>query len=195
MIESLEQAREQLRHFRPARKWWRAIARRSAVALPLRTGADGLEVLMIERAHREGDRWSGHMAFPGGMVDARDTNSLAGAIRETREEVGIDLQTQGVMLTRLSDIGSHSHAGHRRPLIITPYVFALAQPPSLQLNYEVADTEWVPLHFLANRSNREVMDWMYQDRQIQLPFYIYRGRRIWGLSLRMLDELLPALTS
>ncbi len=193
MNESLDQAREQLRHFRSARKWWRVVARRSAVALPLRAGADGLEVLMIERAHRVGDHWSGHMAFPGGMVDARDASSLAGAIRETREEVGIDLQTQGVMLARLSDIGSHSHAGHRRPLIITPYVFALTQEPSLRLNHEVADTEWVPLRFLADHANREVMDWDYKKRKIALPFYIYRGRRIWGLSLRMLDELLPVL--
>ncbi|MET0377577.1 MAG: CoA pyrophosphatase [Spongiibacteraceae bacterium] len=193
MIESLDEAREQLRDFRPARKWWRAFARRSAVALPLRDGAEGLEVLMIERAHREGDRWSGHMAFPGGMVDARDASSLAGAMRETREEVGIDLQTQGAILTRLSDIGSRSHAGHRRPLVISPYVFALTQEPTLRLNYEVADTEWVPLRFLADHGNRDVMDWEYKKMKMRLPFYVYRGRRIWGLSLRMLDELLPAL--
>src|SRR5262245_61569824 len=60
MIETLEQARDRLRDFPTRRKWWRAVARRSAVALSLRAGADGLEVLMIERAHREGDRWSGH---------------------------------------------------------------------------------------------------------------------------------------
>lgn len=193
MIETLDQAREQLRHFRPQRKWWRTFARRSAVALPLRDGADGLEVLMIERAHREGDRWSGHMAFPGGMVDPQDASSLAGAMRETREEVGVDLDRHGAMLARLSDIASHSHAGHHRPLIITPYVFALGETPTLTLNHEVADVEWVPLRFLADHGNRAEMDWEYRNSKMRLPFYIYRERRIWGLSLRMLDELIPAL--
>lgn len=193
MIETLEQARERLRDFPTRRKWWRAIARRSAVALPLREGAGGLEVLMIERAHREGDRWSGHMAFPGGMVESSDGNSLAGALRETREEVGVDLSAHGGCMIRLSDISSVSHLGHRRPLIITPYVFGLAQVPPLTLNHEVADVEWVPLRFLADHGNRSLMDYALKGRTVRLPFYLYRGRRIWGLSLRMLDELVPAL--
>ena len=193
MIESLGQARERLRALHARRKWWRVFARRSAVAIPLREGADGLEILMIERAHREGDRWSGHMAFPGGMLHADDANSLEGALRETREEIGVDLAHSGQLLVRLSDIGSHSHVGHHRPLVISPYVFAVSVELLPRLNHEVASVLWVPLRFIADYRNRCTMKWPYKSRHVTLSYYTYADKRIWGLSLRMIDEMLSAL--
>ena len=53
------------------------------------------EVLFIKRAGRAGDRWSGHTALPGGKRDPQDSDDLAAAVRETREEVGLDLTTGG----------------------------------------------------------------------------------------------------
>jgi len=53
------------------------------------------EILFIKRAGRSGDRWSGHVALPGGKRDAQDTDDLAAAIRETKEEVGLDLTAGG----------------------------------------------------------------------------------------------------
>src|ERR1700682_285931 len=47
----------------------RGDAPRAAVAAVLRAGTTGPEILFIERAKREGDPWSGHMAFPGGRRD------------------------------------------------------------------------------------------------------------------------------
>ena len=49
------------------------------------------EILFIKRAGRAGDRWSGHVALPGGRRDPPDLDDRAAAIRETREEVGLDL--------------------------------------------------------------------------------------------------------
>jgi hypothetical protein len=53
------------------------------------------EVLFIKRAGRTGDRWSGHTALPGGKRDHTDADDLAAAIRETKEEVGLDLTGKG----------------------------------------------------------------------------------------------------
>lgn len=52
------------------------------------------EVLFIKRAGRKGDRWSGHVALPGGKRDPPDADDLVTAIRETKEEVGLDLTSE-----------------------------------------------------------------------------------------------------
>jgi hypothetical protein len=57
-------------------------------------------------------------------------------------------------------------------------------------NHEVAEVVWVPLEFLLERSNRKQMEWRIKGMNIPLPCYLFEGRRIWGLSLNMLDELL-----
>ena len=77
--------------------------KRSAVVMMLREVAGGdVEILMIERAQRAGDPWSGHMGFPGGRVDAGDVHSYAAALRECMEEIGLDLASHGCFMGRLS---------------------------------------------------------------------------------------------
>lgn len=177
----------------PRRKLLRRVLARSAVGLYLRgRGAPGVEVLMIRRAERDGDPWSGHMAFPGGRKDPVDRNTLATALRETREEVGLDASAHARLLGRLSDIATHPRL-RGGPMIITPYVFHLRTETELVANHEVAETVWVPLGFLADRSNREKMRWAPNGVPLELPCYQFGGRRIWGLSLMMLDELLGIL--
>ena len=54
--------------------------------------APALQVLFMKRAPREGDPWSGHVSFPGGRVEHSDSSLLHTAIRETQEEVALDLR-------------------------------------------------------------------------------------------------------
>lgn len=174
---------------RPRRRWWRRWVKRSAVALVLREHADELEVLMIKRAEREGDPWSGHMGFPGGRMDPDDITGIRTAERETLEELGVDLEKAGHCIGRLSDLVSRPHSG-RRPMVVSPYVYRLHTPVGITPNHEVAEAVWVPLVFLMDHSNRERMEWRRGKLALNLPCYFYGGRRIWGMSLAMLDELL-----
>lgn len=192
-LRDLRLAGELLDAHRPRRKLLRRVWARSAVALFLHECPDeGLSVLMIRRADREGDPWSGHMAFPGGRKDKADRNTLATALRETEEEVGLRADGLSRLLGRLSDIATHARLRHG-PMVITPYVFSLPERFPLQPNHEVAETVWVPLAFLADRANREKMRWAPNGVPLELPCYLFGGRRIWGLSLMMLDELLEVL--
>ena len=50
------------------------------------------ELLLIKRATRYGDRWTGHVALPGGKRETNDDDDLAVSIRETMEEIGLDLK-------------------------------------------------------------------------------------------------------
>lgn len=164
----------------------------AAVAAVLREGAGGGELLFIHRAEHPADPWSGHMAFPGGRVEAGDAEPLAAAVRETREEVGLDLTASGTHLGRLSDVAAIGR-GRPLPLVIAPFVFALGEPLELTPNDEVQEAVWVPLPFLADRANRGTMRWRYHGLPVPLPCYRFEGRLIWGLTLKMVDELLSCL--
>ena len=51
------------------------------------------EVLLIKRAARAGDRWTSHIALPGGKMEPNDADDRATSIRETMEETGLELNT------------------------------------------------------------------------------------------------------
>lgn len=193
VVQTLSHAGEKINAFRPRKKWYRRFVRRSAVALILREFNGAIEVLMIKRADRPGDPWSGHMAFPGGMAEKGDRNSLETARRETWEEIGLDTRVYTDCIGRLSDVLTPTH-GRRRAMVITPYLFAIDEVPPLAHNHEVAEVVWVPLNFLFDRNNRQTMTWEVKKIPVKLPCYFYQQRRIWGLSLRMLDELVRLIS-
>jgi len=173
----------------PGRKLLRRLMKRSAVAMILQVRQGELHILMIKRADREGDPWSGHMAFPGGRMDKADAHGYAVAVRETREEVGLSLGPQDQCIGRLSDINARPHRG-AFGMAVSPFVFRLEREVEFTPNYEVAEVVWVPLEFLLDTDNREEMTWEYKGVKIPMPCYLYGERRIWGLSLMMLDELM-----
>jgi len=161
--------------------------RRAAVAVVARDDAAGDELLFIRRAEHPLDPWSGHMAFPGGMVDPGDADPLAAARRETREELGLDLDADAVLLGRLSDVKPLSL---RASLAISPFVFVLRGTPALLPNEEVQEALWIPWRFFADRRNRSTFFWTRNGVPVPMPCYKFEDRVVWGLTLRMVDELL-----
>jgi 8-oxo-dGTP pyrophosphatase MutT (NUDIX family) len=124
------------------------------------------EILYIKRASRSSDRWSSHIAFPGGRQEADDENNLYTAMRETWEEVGIDLAEKKDYLEigQLDDREITTSLGKRLLMVLSPFgksdndrpvptltfiiVFLHISPempiPDIQQS-EVASAHWVPL--------------------------------------------------
>ena len=122
--------------------------REAAVALLIRPGEE-LELLLIKRAEHETDPWSGHVALPGGRRDDADEDLLRTAMRETREEVGVPLSTDGQLIGRLDEVSPR----HPRlpPIIIAPFIFAvpLDTTPIID-SREVEAAIWVPFSALRD---------------------------------------------
>jgi 8-oxo-dGTP pyrophosphatase MutT (NUDIX family) len=166
---------------------------RAAVAAILRDRAAGAEVLLIRRAERPGDPWSGHMAFPGGRREDGDGDLRATAARETREEVGIDLDADGALLGRLPDLDAVARA-RRTGLVITPFVFALEREVPLVFDpTEVAEALWAPLGALARGEGAGTIPYVVEGCPVELPCWHVGGRVVWGLTYRMLQTLFEAL--
>lgn len=172
----------------------RDIEPRAAVAAVLREGCEGPEALLIRRGERAGDPWSGHMAFPGGRHEPHDPDLLATALRETREEVGLDLTTART-LGRLDDVETHL-----RGLVVRAYVFelagdsAFADGPALAVpNAEVAEALWVPLSPMFRGERDTTFSYEHEGRAHRFPAYDVEGRVVWGLTYRMLQLLFRGL--
>jgi 8-oxo-dGTP pyrophosphatase MutT (NUDIX family) len=176
---------------RDARKHTGPAERRAAVAAVLRPGPAGPELLLIRRAEREGDPWSGHMALPGGHADSSDRDLLATALRETLEEVGIDLRRHE-LLGALDEHAAHAQ-GHFTGLVIAPFVFALREDPVISPNYEVAEVLWGPLARMARGEIDAVLELQRAGQTMRFPGYEVGGQVVWGLTHRVLQNLFGVL--
>lgn len=165
----------------------------AAVAVVFREGNLGSEILFIERAHREDDPWSGHMAFPGGRREPADESTVSVAQRETFEEVGIEL-SGAEYLGRLDDLTGHRPTHPK--LVIAAHAFHLeAAPPFVLDPSEVQNALWFPISEIHNQTR-----WV--DYSIQsMPDSTFPGilvgepnrHVVWGLTYRFLGRLLEVL--
>lgn len=145
-----------------------------------------IELLVIQRAARKGDPWSGHMGLPGGRSDPEDASLLDTAIRETGEEIGISLAPHQAFAA----LPAHFAGGNLRKLLwVHPFLFGLSHKPELRPNREVADALWVPLAQLYDPTARGWMRYPWRGLSLPFPCIRYQGRLIWGLTLRILQTL------
>lgn len=190
---TLEDVRRALAAAPPARLL-EPLPRQAAVALVLREARPGLEALFIRRAERSDDPWSGQVAFPGGRAELGEP-LLATAVRETAEEVGLDLARGAELLGGLDEIQAIGR-GRAMGLSIQPFVFGLGAEPSPgrhpggeppRLSAEVASVHWLPLAELFDPSHQAPFDYQHEGATLRLPSLRIGGLVIWGLTYRMLE--------
>lgn len=116
------------------------------------------ELLFIKRAPRQGDKWNGHVALPGGKRDPEDASDAATAMREAQEEVGLDLSyTHALSIGNLPQRVVTTSWGKVPLMVLCPYVYLLTSPeyPAQRLQPdEVASSHWVPLKALLSAELR-----------------------------------------
>lgn len=169
-----------------------AHTRQAAVAVVLREFANGTEVLFIKRSIKPGDPWSGQMAFPGGHRDSTDSGLKQAAMRETLEEVGLDL-AQGDYLGAL-DHHWAAPRGRRLDMLIAPHVFEIAGDPGLQPNYEVDEAVWAPLAPLERNDLHTTQTLSITGSPTVFNGYrLAGGHFVWGLTYRMLKDFFRTL--
>jgi 8-oxo-dGTP pyrophosphatase MutT (NUDIX family) len=157
----------------------------ASVALILRDGENGLEILFIRRAEHDGDPWSGDVAFPGGRVEKTDEGPKYAAERETQEEIDLDLGTADY-LGQVDDI-----QGAYLPVRVSCFVYYLHQTPKLTHNYEVVATFWVPLLTLQDPERNRQKLFTYRGEQRSHPIIDldgYSERFLWGITYRLLQQ-------
>jgi 8-oxo-dGTP pyrophosphatase MutT (NUDIX family) len=170
-----------------------AVSKRAGVALVLREGAGGIEILFVRRAEDPADPWSGHMAFPGGRLEPGDADLCATAVRETREEIGLDLGASADVLGALDELRAMARM-QPMDLAIAPFVFRLRGPQvELTPSAEVTSVHWLPLEDLLGPRFRASTSYSHEGRTIEFPCLQVDNLVIWGLTYRMFTSFAERL--
>lgn len=162
--------------------------REAAVAVLVRP-REQLEILLIKRAEREMDPWSGHIALPGGRRSTRDVDLVDTAARETQEEVGVVLSRNGQLLGRLDEVAPSTP---RLPhIVISPFVFAVPDRTEITPDpQEVDATLWAPLAALRDEGAvTETLVELHEGRR-SFPSLRFGEHVIWGLTHRIVTQFL-----
>jgi 8-oxo-dGTP pyrophosphatase MutT (NUDIX family) len=158
---------------------------RAAVAIVIHDASDGPHVLLMKRAERASDPWSGHISLPGGGHDPGDRDLLATAIREAREELALELEPARLLgnLAPLSPLSAGPHG-----VEVTPFVFVVDVALAARPGPEAVAAFWLPLSLAASGAIDGT--YTYPGTGREFPCWTYEHHVIWGLTWRILCDLL-----
>ncbi len=162
--------------------------REAAVALIWAPDPDAL--LLIRRADHPADPWSGQMGLPGGRRVEEDSDLLATAVRETSEEVGVDLSS-AALLGALDDLAPSTQL--LPAILVRPYVFRVGGRPTLRPNSEIAAARWVDLDLLLAPGAYDTYPVEARGFRLRRQGYRLPEGIVWGMTERILTPVLALL--
>jgi 8-oxo-dGTP pyrophosphatase MutT (NUDIX family) len=143
------------------------------------------EVVLTERVRRGGNH-SGEISFPGGSVEPGDLDSAATALREAREEVGLDVEAAGVRILGELETFWIPVSGYR----VTPVLAIATRRPDLTASPdEVESIVWASLDAFLPGAPIELVETTVMDFEIRYGAYPVGGHRVWGATARILGQL------
>ena len=159
----------------------------SAVLMPLYRENGKYHIVFIRRSITVPTH-QGQIAFPGGARHKTDKNLRETALRETREEIGVDPKDVTVLGELDDQITTTSN------FVLTPFVGVIPWPYKFTLNKaEVETLLFVPLHTLMDNSNRKPEMETLNGENYPSYAYYYHGKRIWGATARIIYLFLEIL--
>lgn len=168
--------------------------RPSAVLMLFGPSPDGGEDVVLTERSPHLRSHAGQVAFPGGAQDPGDPGPVAAAMREAREEVGLDLDGAGRLLGRLAPTRAIAK-GKWLPMTITPFVFHLEGAWTPAINHEVASWFWLPL----DETIAGTLDARHEHRlgpmPMTFPCWRHEGHVVWGLTYQMLRSFIDLVAS
>ena len=166
------------------------LRQQASVAVLLRA-TDPVDLLFIKRAENPRDPWSGHMALPGGRREEADVDLLGTAIRETREETGITLDPDQY-LGRLPFVAPRGPTIPR--VVVVPYLFAVpGGTTAIPGPGEVQETGWVSVDHLRAPDTLGELQVELPNGRRTFPTYRVGSDVIWGMTYRIVEDLLLTL--
>ena len=161
-------------------------AKPSAAVAILHAAEPEPSVLLMRRAHRKGDPWSGHWSFPGGRIDPSDIDLLDTALRELREECGIVLDRQH-LTERLDDDWAGRVIGSS--VMVATFVFKIMEQAATKLDErEAAEAVWMPMSTLLDLSRHQVREIPGVPAERKFPAFELLGTPVWGFTYRVLCQ-------
>ncbi|PXX39142.1 MULTISPECIES: CoA pyrophosphatase [Burkholderia] len=162
--------------------------RSAAVLVPLVARESGLTVLLTQRADHLNDH-AGQISFPGGRREPFDRDATATALREAKEEIGLDAE-------RVEILGALPDYLTGTGFCVAPVVGLVHPPFTVQADtFEVAEIFEVPLAFVMNPANHQVRVFRWEGGERRFFAMPYPNGRpgghyfIWGATAAMFRNL------
>jgi 8-oxo-dGTP pyrophosphatase MutT (NUDIX family) len=159
--------------------------RPAAVLIPIVLEPKGHSLLLTRRAEML-RRQPGDISFPGGAVDPSDESPLAAALRESREEVGLDPEAVTVL-------GQMDERGTITGFRITPFVGVILGPYDFATNHEVGELLKVPIAILSDPKALSIETRRLRGLPREVYHYRYREHDIWGITGQLVKDFLELI--
>lgn len=158
----------------------------SAVLMIISKRDGNYGINFIKRAVFSNDSFSGQVAFPGGKRKKTDISVIDTAVRETIEEVGVDIRCHGEIIGELDIVKPFTPSMSHH--VVKPFVSVLKSEVDFIKNYEVEEVFWVPLEHLLRAENRTTRIKIRNGREVNDYVYKFEKYIIWGLTGRILNQ-------
>jgi len=143
---------------------------------------EGYQLLFTKRSEHLNTH-SGEVSFPGGKWEESDASLYETALRESKEEINLNLEN-------VTKLGSLNFLLSRHKIEVNPFVGYLEKSQDFKGNFEIDEIFTVPVSFLMNHKNITYKEFNRKDLKVYIPSWVYNGNRIWGLTAMIAADFL-----